>query len=199
MFKKGGKIYFVEQKIRDDHDSTKKRGQIENFEKKLSEMIKKYEEKNLVGVFYFIDPEIKKNKNYYDEELKKMGNDYGVTLKLDYGEEFFEFLGHSEIWEEILKYLEKWKKEIPELPETNFDLDAESTFEEIKDLNPALFRKIFKNDEIFNEIVLTLFPEKKTLKFLLKHFETKSKEKTIFKTLSELLRERIQRNSQLLF
>jgi len=30
-----GKIYyFVEQKVRDDHDSTKKRGQISNLEKK---------------------------------------------------------------------------------------------------------------------------------------------------------------------
>ena len=190
-FKKSGKIYFVEQKVRDDHDSTKKRGQIQNFEKKLNEMINKYGEKNLVGVFYFIDPELKKNKNYYDAELKRMAKDYGVTLNLDYGEEFFEFLGHSEIWKEILKYLEEWKKEIPELPETNFDLDAESSFEEIKDLNPALFRTIFKNDEIFNEIVLTIFPEKKTLKLLLKHFESESKEKTIYKTLSELLKKRI--------
>jgi Holliday junction resolvase-like predicted endonuclease len=190
-FKKSGKIYFVEQKVRDDHDSTKKRGQIQNFEKKLNEMINKYGEKNLVGVFYFIDPELKKNKNYYDAELKRMAKDYGVTLNLDYGEELFEFLGHSEIWKEILKYLEEWKKEIPELPETNFDLDAESSFEEIKALNPALFRTIFKNDEIFNEIVLTIFPEKKTLKLLLKHFETESKDKTIYKTLSELLRKRI--------
>ena len=181
-FKKNGKIYFVEQKVRDDHDSTKKRGQIQNFEKKLNEMINKYGEKNLVGVFYFIDPELKKNKNYYEAELKRMSKDYGVTLNLDYGKELFEFLGHSEIWKEILKYLEEWKKEIPEFPETNFDLDAESSFEEIKDLNPSLFRTIFDNEEIFNEIVLTIFPEKKTLKLLLDYFESKAEEKTIYKT-----------------
>jgi len=190
-FKKNGKIYFVEQKVRDDHDSTKKRGQIQNFEKKLNEMINKYGEKNLVGVFYFIDPELKKNKNYYEAELKRMSKDYGVTLNLDYGKELFEFLGHSEIWKEILKYLEEWKKEIPEFPETNFDLDAESSFEEIKDLNPSLFRTIFDNEEIFNEIVLTIFPEKKTLKLLLDYFESKAEEKTIYKTLSELLKKRI--------
>jgi len=190
-FKKNGKTYFVEQKVRDDHDSTKKRGQIQNFEKKLNEMINKYGEKNLVGVFYFIDPELKKNKNYYEAELKRMAKDYGVVLNLDYGEELFEFLEHPEIWKEILKYLEEWKKEIPELPETNFDLEAESSFEEIKDLNPALFRTIFENDEIFNEIVLTIFPEKKTLKLLLKYFESKAKEKTIYKTLSESLKKRI--------
>jgi len=190
-FKKNGKIYFVEQKIRDDHDSTKKRGQIQNFEKKLNEMINKYGEKNLIGVFYFIDPELKKNKNYYEAELKRMSKDYGVTLNLDYGEELFEFLGHPEIWKEILEYLKEWKKEIPELPETNFDLDAESSFEEIKDLNPALFRTIFEKDDIFNEIVLAISPEKKTLKLLLNYFESKSDEKTIYKTLSELLKKRI--------
>ena len=34
-FKYKNKVYFIEQKVRDDHDSTKKRGQIQNFEKKL--------------------------------------------------------------------------------------------------------------------------------------------------------------------
>lgn len=190
-FKKDGKIYFVEQKVRDDHDSTKKRGQIQNFEKKLNEMINKHGEKNLIGIFYFIDPELKKNKNYYDIELKRMEKAYGVKLCLHYGEELFAFIGHSEIWREILKYLKEWKKEIPELPETNFDLNAESSFEEIKNLNPALFRSIFENDEIFNDIVLTIFPQKKTLKLLLEYFKAKSKEKTIYKTLTELLSKRI--------
>ncbi len=190
-FKKDGKIYFVEQKVRDDHDSTKKRGQIQNFEKKLNEMINKYGEKSLIGIFYFIDPELKKNKNYYDTELKRMSKAYGVGLHLFYGEELFAFLGHVEIWQEILKYLKEWKKEIPELPETNFDLNAESSFEEIKDLNPAWFRSIFEIDEIFNDIVLTIFPQKKTLKLLLEHYESKSNEKTIYKTLSELIKNRI--------
>ena len=190
-FKKDGKIYFVEQKVRDDHDSTKKRGQIQNFEKKLNEMINKYSEKSLVGFFYFIDPELKKNRNYYDAELKRMSKAYGVNLNLSYGEELFTILGHKEIWQEILKYLEEWKKEIPELPETNFDLNAQSSFEEIKDLNPAWFRSILENDEIFNEIVLAIFPEKKTLKLLFEHFKAKASEKTIYKTLSELLKKRI--------
>lgn len=33
--KKDNTYYFIEQKMRDDHDSAKKRGQIDNFEKKL--------------------------------------------------------------------------------------------------------------------------------------------------------------------
>lgn len=154
-FKADNKVYFIEQKIRDDHDSTKKRGQIANFEKKLSEMVDKYEESNLVGIFYFIDPDLQKNKNYYQAELEKMTRDYGVELHLFYGKELFDFLHHENTWDEILKHLEKWKAEIPDFPETNFDIDAESSFEEIKDLSPSLYRRIFQDDTIFDEIILT--------------------------------------------
>lgn len=190
-FKDKNTIYFIEQKIRDDHDSTKKRGQIGNFEKKLNEMVNKYGEKNLVGIFYFIDPDLQKNKNYYKTELEKMAHDYGVKLYLFYGVELFDFLQQGKIWNEILKYLQQWKKEIPDFPETNFDIDAESSFEEIKGLSPALYRKLFQDDIIFNEIILTVFPEKKTLRLLLNYFKEKSSEKIIYKTISKALEERI--------
>ena len=104
-FRVNNKVYFIEQKVRDDHDSTKKRGQIENFEKKLNEMIGKYSERNLIGIFYFIDPDLKKNKNYYKAELEKMSRDYGVELYLSYGVELFELLNKKDVWDEILSYL----------------------------------------------------------------------------------------------
>lgn len=191
-FKTKDKVYFIEQKIRDDHDSTKKRGQIENFEKKLNEMIGKYGENNLVGIFYFIDPDLQKNKNYYKGELEKMARDYGVEVYLFYGVELFNFLEKEKIWGEILNYLEQWKKEIPDFPETNFDLDAEGSFGEIKDLSPSLYRKIFQDDVIFSEIVLTIFPEKKTLRLLLDYFKEKSIEKIIYKTIANLLEDKLE-------
>lgn len=70
-FTDGAKVYFLEQKIRDDHDSSKKRGQITNFEKKLNIMLQKHSENNLAGIFYFLDPNLVKNKSYYEHELKK--------------------------------------------------------------------------------------------------------------------------------
>ena len=188
-FLKENKVYFIEQKVRDDHDSTKKRGQIENFEKKLDIMINQYSEEDLVGIFYFIDPDLIKNKNFYIAELKKMTTDYNIETQIFYGKPLFDFLGYSDIWDEILKYLELWKKEIPDLPEINFDLDAQHTFEEIKDLKPLVFRKLFENEEIFKEIVLTLFPNKTTLKLLYEHFLTK--QETIYKTLASNLLKRI--------
>ncbi len=190
-FKDAKNVFFIEQKVRDDHDSTKKRGQIANFEKKLNVMIKEHGEKKVVGIFYFIDPEINKNKKYYQGELDKMQKDYGVKLYLFYGKELFEFLKNIKIWEEILKYLGEWKKDIPDLPETNFDIDAQSSFEEIKDLSPIIFRNLLKDDEIFKEIVLTIFPQKKTLKLLLEYFKSKSKEMVIYSTLAKELERRL--------
>jgi Holliday junction resolvase-like predicted endonuclease len=188
-FRKDGKVYFIEQKVRDDHDSTKKRGQILNFEKKLDIMLSEYAEEELIGIFYFIDPDLVKNKNFYVAELIKMTKDYNVETQIFYGKSLFEYMGYSDIWDEVLTYLVEWKKEIPDLPEINFDLDAQHTFEEIKDLKPLVFRKLLANDEIFEEIILTLFPEKITLKLLLEYYLTKHE--TIYKTIAKNLAERI--------
>lgn len=189
-FQKDDKIYFVEQKVRDDHDSTKKRGQIQNFEKKLNLMLEKYSENQIVGIVYFIDPELVKNRKFYTEELHKMSKDYNVQTKIFYGQELFNFLNLPETWNEIMDYLVQWKKEIPDLPEMNFDTNAHQTFQEIKDLKPLVFRKILQDDEIFNEIILTLFPQKATLKLLFNYFTQKPE--TIFQTLTLLLKKRLE-------
>lgn len=188
--KKDNKIYFIEQKVRDDHDSTKKRGQIDNFKKKLNILLSIYNENNLEGIFYFLDPEFSKNKNFYTTELEKMHNDYNVKTSIFYGKELFDYFNYPDIWNEINLYLAKWKEEIPDLPEINFDIDADMTFNEIKDINPSIFRKLFSNNDIFNKIILTLFPEKKTLNLLLTYFQ--SKDLTIYKTLAENLETKLK-------
>jgi Holliday junction resolvase-like predicted endonuclease len=183
-------VYFIEQKVRDDHDSTKKRGQIQNFEKKLNLLLSRYAENELVGIFYFIDPELTKNKRFYIDELAKMTQDYNVETHIFYGEPLFDYLKMTTVWQEILGYLAKWKKQIPDLPEINFDLEADTTFEEIKDLKPIVYRKLFANEQIFKEIILTLFPEYRTLKMLLTHFEQQTG--TIYKTLAQQLKDKIK-------
>lgn len=185
LFEKSGITYFVEQKVRDDHDSTKKRGQINNFEKKLDTIINIYGEENTKGFFYFIDPSLTKNKKYYLKELEIMSIDYGVELHLFYGDEFFSFINKNNIWSEILLHLKKWRLELPDTPIINFDINPFESFSEIKDLPPIIFRKLFDDEELFNEIVLTLFPEKKVL-YLLKNYFL-SKEKRIYNTLVEKL------------
>jgi len=188
FFRNDDFYFFVEQKVRDDHDSTKKRGQISNFEKKLGTIIDIYGDDNLKGFFYFIDPDLIKNKKFYKDELKKMSADYGVELYICYGKEFFDLIKLPNVWNEIIDHLKKWRNELPDTPEINFDKEAKHSFEEIKNLSPSIYRKLFDNEEIYKEIVLTIFPEKKTLILLRKYFETIDKK--IYKTLVTKLKQK---------
>lgn len=192
IFKKDSFIYFVEQKVRDDHDSTKKRGQINNFEKKIEALLKTYNESELKCYTYFIDPGLTKNKRFYSQELEKIHADYNVYTKLCYGKGFWDEIGHPEVWTELLNFLERWKKEIPDMPSVNFDEDSKNTFDEIKDIDVSLFRKLFDNKEICKEILPILSPEGKVLELLHKYFLQKSEEKSIYKTLANKTKEIIR-------
>jgi hypothetical protein len=170
-FTDGKKYYFIEQKIRDDHDSSKKRGQIFNFEKKLEILYNKHHS-DLIGIMYFIDPDLSKNKNYYLEEIKKFQKFYGIELHLFYGKELFEYLNHPEIWNNILSWLKQWKDSLPELPEINFDAEPERSFKEIKNLELSIWRKILENDKLWEEgIIKAIFRKGITLQLLLEFFK----------------------------
>jgi Holliday junction resolvase-like predicted endonuclease len=187
-------IYFVEQKVRDDHDSSKKRGQINNFEKKIETLLEIYKESELKAYTYFIDPEFQKNKRYYQNELNKLQNDYNIFSKLCYGRDFWDEIKHPEIWDELLLYLERWKKEIPEMPSINYDENAEKSFNEIKGIKASDFRKLFTNKKICEEIFPILFPQNKVLLLLSDYFKMKSPEQSIYKRLFELVNEAIRLN-----
>jgi len=170
-FTDGEVYFFIEQKVRDDHDSSKKRGQMSNFEAKLEILSKKHGSK-LSGIMYFIDPDFSKNKNYYIQELEKLKNFYGIELNLYYGKEFFEhFLNKPDLWEKILDWLKQWKDSLPELPEVNFDAKPKESFEEIKTLELRSWRKILDNDKLWDEGVMrAIFRDGSTLKLLHSYF-----------------------------
>jgi len=121
--------YFVEQKVRDDHDSTKKRGQIQNFERKLNALLPLHA-RALSGIMYFIDPEFTKNKNYYAAQLVSFQSTYSTELRLFYGAEFFAFLGRPIAWVNLIDWLTRWKQALPDLPEINFDIDPAQSFKD---------------------------------------------------------------------
>lgn len=177
LIKFGDTTIFVEQKIRDDHDSTKKRGQIDNFKKKVAALAGRYGKENLKCFFFFIDPKLQKNKNYYSEEIRKVSEQHEIEAKLVYGRELFDSVGLSDVWDEIIEHLKEWRKELPDLPEVNFDVDAEDTFEEIKELSPSIFLKLFGNEDL-ETILDTLFPTGETLRLLSKYFEGKGKKRS---------------------
>lgn len=187
LFTDGNYIYFVEQKVRDDHDSTKKVWQIGNFEKKIVELLKIYNEDELKCFTYFIDPSLVKNRNFYTNEIIKISRDYNISCELCYWKEFWEKIEHLEVWNELLLYLEEWKKSIPDLPTINFDEDPEFNFKEIKDINPPIFRKLFSNKIIYSEILPIIFPQKKVLYMLKSYFEELWKEKSIYKNISKMI------------
>lgn len=166
LLTKDGKVLFIEQKVRDDHDSTKKRGQISNFEKKLEALIDIYGDKVAWGFFYFIDPSIMKNKNFYHPELQKLQESWGVHLSVSYGQDMFNQLGHPNIWLNIMDNLQKWRLDIPDLPNVNFDTNPQESADEIIDLPLRIFRKLFDDERIVNQILPVLFPTGETLAIL---------------------------------
>lgn len=172
LVRKDNIIYLIEQKVRDDHDSTKKVGQFENFELKYNAIVKRYPTCEVVPIMWFIDDSLNKNKNYYLLQMEEMSHDYSCRPHLFYGESLFENLDDfpSEIWLEVLKYLECWKDTLPDMPEINFDLDANSVFNEIKNLDVSIFRKLFNNQDIIEQIFPIIFPEGTVLKLLQSYF-----------------------------
>jgi len=183
--------YFIEQKVRDDHDSTKKRGQISNFESKLEILYKKHKEK-LVGIMYFIDPELSKNKNYYLPELNKLCKFYDVKTYLFYGKELFNHLGRSDLWNHILSWLKEWKDSLPEIPEIDFDKTPEKSFEQLKELPIRYWRKVLENEKLWTEgIVKAIFRKGEVLKLLLEYFKQQKDKPHI--ELSKLLKDLLKK------
>ncbi len=189
-FTDGEKFFFIEQKVRDDHDSTKKRGQIANFEAKLEFLYRKHGQ-NLVGIMYFIDPDFVKNKNYYIEELNKMTLIYGMELHLLYGKELFEFFNKEEVWNTLLSWLTRWKESLPELPEINFDSNPQDSFDKIKNLEITSWRKILENEKLWEDgIMLTIFRNGETLKMLFDYYKELGK---AHKKLAEVIKQKLER------
>jgi len=189
-FTNGETYYFIEQKVRDDHDSTKKRGQINNLEKKL-EVLHNLHGNNLVGIMYFIDPDLTKNRNFYIEKLRDFAEFYGVELYLFYGQELFEYFDAPQMWNNIIQWLTRWKNELPDLPEINFDENPEESFDEIKDLELRNWRKILQNNKLWEEgIMYVLFRTGKTLRLILEYFRQQGS--TPYRNLERSLRERLE-------
>jgi hypothetical protein len=184
-FTDGSIYYFVEQKVRDDHDSTKKRGQIRNFESKL-EILTALHPGQLLGMMYFVDPDLEKNKNYYRQELNNLSGFYNLPIHLYYGPEFFTHFGHPELWNDLISWLKQWKDELPDLPEVDLDLDPAASYDEIKTLRISIWRRFITNDQLWEQgIPQVLFKRGATLEMILDNF--RGRPSAPYRTLSDLL------------
>ena len=145
---------------------------------------------------YFIDPDLVKNKNYYTEQLSKMESIYRVKLCLFYGQELFEFFDKLEDWNNLLSWLTQWKQSLPKLPEINFDSKPEDSLKEIKDLEIRIWRKVFKNEKLWEEgIMLAIFRNGTTLEKLFEYFneEAEKKAERTYRELAKIVKQKLEK------
>ena len=170
VFKKYNTVYLIEQKMRDDHDSTKKRGQFDNFRKKYLLLKKLYPCFNIVATMWFIDESLKKNRKYYSEKMSEE-TAVNVTLNVFYGKTLFDKLfDRLDVWEEICGHLTRNKLERSDevLSIPDFDTSAEmlNALQKLKNEEPKLYRKLISSKPVYVQLRLELFPTETNLKLV---------------------------------
>ncbi|HHX70697.1 MAG TPA: restriction endonuclease [Gallicola sp.] len=156
IFIKNNELYFIEQKVRDDHDSTKKEGQFRNFIKKYERIKEKYPNIKIHGIMWFIDSSLSKNERYYSREISDHSD---KNLKLFYGNQLFDYLNIPYVWEELINHLQTIRdgnnEEIIDIPD--FDT-SEEIYEELVKLPKNLWDKLNSNEEIYKILRAEIFP-----------------------------------------
>ena len=163
VFEQNNTVYLIEQKIRDDHDSTKKRGQYENFKKKYDLLQSLNPTKKIIAVMWFIDGNITKNKNYY-LQMVKSDNANNIDKHILYGGELFEkIFNRIDVWDEICQHLtqNKSQRSRDTLSVPDFDNSPEilNVLHQIKKTKPKLIEKLFSTDPIYVQLRRELFPD----------------------------------------
>lgn len=171
----GQRILLIEQKMRNDHDSTKRVGQFSNFEKKIRYVLNKIININhsyLYAIMYFVDPKQRKNMKYYQEQSKQLTTYFtsikNINIKIEilYGNELFEFLsGVSSIcisWDTLISWLQQWKSQLSRGQLIQVNWETEDILSEMKALareNPAIFSKLTEQRILWEEgVIRALFP-----------------------------------------
>ena len=105
-------VFLIEQKVRDDHDSSKRIGQYDNFQKKYTLLRRLHPNQSIIATMWFIDNSLIKNRAYYNGRIVN-GQLPDVEINIKYGEELFNDVipWCSDVWKEICGYLEKNKQE----------------------------------------------------------------------------------------
>jgi len=183
-------FYMVEQKIRDDHDSTKRIGQFVNFREKFEFLFSRHSSKLEDAAMWFVDPSLMKNRKYYLREMDKLKSETCCkNIFLFYGSEFFNHLGISNLWDDLLGWLLVWREDLPTMPEIDFDADSNDSFEQIRSLEIKYWRKIIKEDDLWTQGIMgILFRTGETLQRMVDYLKEIGEEK-----LSQNLNRRINK------
>lgn len=192
-------FYLVEQKMRDDHDSSKKRGQLENFRNKVT-YLKGIHGDALTGIMYFIDPSLEKNKNYYRSNIDKLMTSLRIDAQLFYDGELFNYFGRPDLWKELVAALKSWRDRLGGELDLNFDKDPEASIEDLSAVSLRTWKKVITNESLWSGgVIATLFPEGRTLALQREIFNNlsgdvslKRSDRNKLKQLTKLLDERLE-------
>ena len=170
IFQKDDTIYLIEQKIRDDHDSTKKRGQYANLIKKIKVLKKQYPKYKIIVSMWFSDDGLKKNRKYYLEQIE-YNTDEQVEIHVFYGKELFEnIFKRIDIWNELVLHLQKHKQErsqeILNVPDFDTSKEIQMALFKVKNDYPNLIKKLLSDMPDYIELRKELFPMQHNLKEL---------------------------------
>ncbi len=194
-------FYLMEQKVRDDHDSTKKRGQTVNFRKKLIHLQAMHGDL-LVGIMYFIDPSLHKNEGFYQEEIAALQGELGIPIYLFYNGELFQHLeGHTRNWELLVSSLQTWRDTVPEQIVLDYDADPDRTLAELGQIAGSVWHKLIVHEALWSGgVIKTLFPNGRTLRQLQNMFRQAGMKKyrvgkanSTYSQLADLLEHQIDR------
>lgn len=168
LFSKGNTIYLIEQKIRDDHDSTKKRGQYDNFRKKYTVLKEKYPQREIVAVMWFIDDGLTKNRNYYTEQAEAETLE-GVSVYVLYGENLFtQIFFRPDVWEELCTHLRHSKSERTSetliIPDFDTSPEILAALRRLKIENKSMYSRLMSSKPEYEQLRAELFPTGENLR-----------------------------------
>jgi len=198
-------MLLIEQKMRDDHDSTKRKGQFNNFEEKIRYVLSELKDgEHLYAIMYFVDPNQKKNKKYYrrrsDQFMTQIKQGKNINILILYGEELFNFI-HENIssicinWDTLISWLQQWKRQLSSRQVTQINWETEDIISEMKELaqkSPELFSELASQKILWKEgVIQALFPTGSGLEAVCEELERNSRNSRSRKA-AEQLRESIR-------
>lgn len=171
VFSNDNYFVFIEQKIRDDHDTSKAPGQFENYELKFRILNEIVSDKTVIGIMWMIDSDFSRNKKFYenDEHMGKMKKEFDGRNYLVYGKEIDDILNKyassdKEYFDTFNSFLKLWHSKTSAVPELNFDRFAHSVSNALDSLNEKELVELFTNNRIIQEAFPIIFPNRESLK-----------------------------------
>ena len=160
-------VYVGEEKLRDNHDNTKKDGQLGNLREKLRWAVEYYSSAyNIIGFLHFFDPYERKSLKYYERKCNEIGRELGIEVKVFYGDEFFAYLGHPGTLQILQEWYETWRQNRPNL-NIDCDLSAVESARDLEQVEAKTWYKLLDNEKLWEKgIVKALFSTGQTLRLV---------------------------------